>query len=416
MMNETRNIIAGLEIGKSQSQICYYDRREKEPISVSVKAGSNQYLFPTQLSKKPGEEVWHYGIEAEYFARQEGEISLTGLLGIFGSTEEVSIDNSLRKPADLLAVYLKGCISLLGIAEPARQIKALMLTVPRLSADMVKNVYQAGESLGFSRGQIFLQDYDESFYYYVMNHRKDNWNRKIGWFLFEENQVSFARLVTDNQKRPVTAVMEHGITAELPTDAIERDENFYRLIERSCGTDTYSSIYIVGEGFDQEWAVRSTPLLCRNQRHVFYGNNLYVKGACYGAREKCEEGVLKGHLYLSPSLVKHNVAMEMLVNGSPKTYPLIEAGKNWYEIHTEIELILDDREDLEFLVTSMEGTGKTRYSMKLEGLPKRPNKTTRLRVCISYESPELCVIQAEDLGFGDLFPSGGKCWTEKVSW
>lgn len=416
MMNETRNIIAGLEIGKSQSQICYYDRREKEPISVSVKAGSNQYLFPTQLSKKPGEEVWHYGIEAEYFARQEGEISLTGLLGIFGSTEEVSIDNSLRKPADLLAVYLKGCISLLGIAEPARQIKALMLTVPRLSADMVKNVYQAGESLGFSRGQIFLQDYDESFYYYVMNHRKDNWNRKIGWFLFEENQVSFARLVTDNQKRPITAVIEHGITAELPTDAIERDENFYRLIERSCGTDTYSSIYIVGEGFDQEWAVRSTPLLCRNQRHVFYGNNLYVKGACYGAREKCEEDILKGHLYLGPSLVKHNVAMEMLVNGSPKTYSLIEAGKNWYEIHTEIELILDGREDLEFLVTSMEGTGKTRYSMKLEGLPKRPNKTTRLRVCLSYESPELCVIQAEDLGFGDLFPSEGKCWIEKVSW
>ena len=83
-MNETRNIIVGLEIGKNQSQICYYDRREKEPISVSVKAGSNQYLFPTRLSKKPGEEVWHYGMEADYFSRQEGEISITGLLGIFG--------------------------------------------------------------------------------------------------------------------------------------------------------------------------------------------------------------------------------------------------------------------------------------------------------------------------------------------
>ena len=71
-MNETRNIIVGLEIGKNQSQICYYDRREKEPISVSVKAGSNQYLFPTRLSKKPGEEVWHYGMEADYFSRQEG--------------------------------------------------------------------------------------------------------------------------------------------------------------------------------------------------------------------------------------------------------------------------------------------------------------------------------------------------------
>lgn len=36
-MNETRNIIVGLEIGKRQSQICYFDRKEKEPISISVK-------------------------------------------------------------------------------------------------------------------------------------------------------------------------------------------------------------------------------------------------------------------------------------------------------------------------------------------------------------------------------------------
>ena len=104
-------------------------------------------------------------------------------------------------------MYLKGCISLLGTADPARQIKAVMITVPKLSKAMVWALYQAGERMGFSRKQIFLQDYDESFYYYVMNHRRDNWNRKIGWFLFEENQVSFARLVHDSQKRPVTAIL-----------------------------------------------------------------------------------------------------------------------------------------------------------------------------------------------------------------
>lgn len=415
-MNETRNIMVGLEIGKSQSQICYYDRREKEPISISVKAGSNQYLFPTLLSKKTGEEVWHYGIEAEYFARQEGETAFSGLLGLFQSEEPVLVEGIERKPAELLELYLKGCISLLGTAEPARQIKAVMITVPRLNGAMVRNFYQAGKRLGFSRKQLFLQDYDESFYYYVMHHRRDNWNRKIGWFLFEGNQVSFARLVMDNQRRPVTAYIEHGITAELSVDPAERDEDFYRLISRSCGTDHYSSIYMVGDGYDQEWAVRSTPFLCKKQRHVFYGNNLYVKGACYGAMEKCEEGSLKGYLYLSPSLVRSNVSMEMSVGGSMKTFPFVEAGKNWYEIHTEAELILDEREDLEFIVTPMEGGGRTRCSMKLPGLPKRPNKTTRLRVCVSYESEELCVITAEDLGFGEMFPSEGNVWTEKVSW
>ena len=81
-MNETRNIIVGLEIGKLQSQLCYYDRKEKEPISVSVKAGSNQYLFPTLLSVNPEKEIWHYGLEAEYFSANEGETAVNGLLGI----------------------------------------------------------------------------------------------------------------------------------------------------------------------------------------------------------------------------------------------------------------------------------------------------------------------------------------------
>lgn len=415
-MNETRNIIVGLEIGKLQSQLCYYDRKEKEPISVSVKAGSNQYLFPTLLSVNPEKEIWHYGLEAEYFSANEGETAVNGLLGIWGEAEPVRVGEKVFEAAELMEAYLKGVLSLLGVGEPVRQIKGLMITIPKLSSAMVQVVYEAAAGMGFSRNQIFLQDYDESFYYYVMNHRKDNCTRKIGWFLFDNNQVSFARLVMDNQKRPAMAYIEHGITAELSTDPVKRDEDFYRLIDRSCGKDPYSSIYMVGEGFEQEWAVRSIPFLCRNQRHVFYGNNLYVKGACYGAREKCDEGILKGYLYLSPSLVQNNVAMEMLVNGSPKTYPLVEAGKNWYEIHTELELILDEKEDLEFVVTPMEGGSKTRFSMKLPGLPKRPNKTTRLKICISYESSETCVIVVEDMGFGEMFPSNGNVWTEKVSW
>lgn len=415
-MNETRNIIVGLEIGKNQSQICYYDRREKEPVSISVKAGSNQYLFPTLLSKRPQEEVWHFGIEAEFFAQNEGEIRIPGLLGICAKEEETEFDGMMRKPEEFMEIYLKGCISLLGIAEPARQIKAVMITMPKLSGSLIRTVFKAAKNMGFSREQFFLQDYDESFYYYVMNHRKDNWNRKTGWFLFEENQVSFARLVIDNQRRPIVSCIEHGITAELSDDPFERDENFYRLIDRSLGTEPYSSIYMVGDGFDQSWAVRSIPFLCKNKRHVYYGNNLYVRGACYGAKEKAQEGVLKGYLYMSPSLVRHNVNMEMSVNGAQKMVSLVEAGKNWYEIHTKLELILDEREDLEFVVTPMDGNGKTRCSMKLTDLPKRPNKTTRLRLTVAYESEEHCIVTVEDLGFGELFPSEGKVWTEKVSW
>lgn len=69
------------------------------------------------------------------------------------------------------------------------------------------------------------------------------------------------------------------------------------MIQESFGSEMYSGVFLVGSGFDREWAVRSVPMLCKNHRHVFYGNNLYCKGACYGAREKVEGRQVKDLVY-----------------------------------------------------------------------------------------------------------------------
>ena len=44
-----------------------------------------------------------------------------------------------------------------------------------------------------------------------------------------------------------------------------------------------------------------------------------------------------------------DVGMEMRVMGAPAYYPLIEAGKNWYECKAGCELILDDITELVFV-------------------------------------------------------------------
>ena len=87
---------------------------------------------------------------------------------------------------------------------------------------------------------------------------------------------------------------------------------------------------------------------------------------------------------------------------------------NWYEAEKECELILDGTEELEFVVSSMESGKRNRYTMKLDGLPKRPLKTTRIRLRLEYDSPVTCQITAEDLGFGDMFPASHKIWHETM--
>ena len=54
--------------------------------------------------------------------------------------------------------------------------------------------------------------------------------------------------------------------------------------------------------------------------------------------------------------------------------------------------------------------------MHLPGLPKRPNKTTRLLVELNYVSPKECCITVKDLGFGDMFPASGRVWKETAQW
>lgn len=415
-MNETRNIIIGLELGPRASQICYYDRQEKEPVSISPKVGSNQYLFPTILSKKPGEEVWHMGLEGEYFSAHQGEVLVDSLYEICQEEENVLIDGQEMEPAQLLARYLLEVLKMSGASDPVRQLGALMVVTEELTGPMVRNMQKAWKLAGLTRARCFMQDREESFYYYVMHQRREYLSRKVAWFTFQKNEVSFASLSMNNRTRPVMVNIEKGKRITLPADPQERDLAFYQLAQSSFGTDFYSSIFIVGEGFDKEWAVRSIPLLCKNQRKVFYGNNLFVWGACYAAKEKAEDHSMKGYLYTGNSLVRTNVGMEMIIQGTNAYYPVVEAGTNWYETAKDFEIILDDMDRLVFLVNPMNSESKTFYSMQLPGLPKRPAKTTRLHVHLEYESSKICVITVTDLGFGEMFPASGKVWEERISW
>ena len=111
-----------------------------------------------------------------------------------------------------------------------------------------------------------------------------------------------------------------------------------------------------------------------------------------------------------------DVGMEMRVMGSPTYYPLIEAGNNWYDSKASCEFILDDTEELVFIVSTYHRPEKRRVGMMLPGIPLRPDKTTRLRLELQYVSSTEFKVTVTDLGFGEMFPSSGKTWTETVEW
>ena len=415
-MNETRDLIIGIDFGQEYSQICYYDRKAEEPRSLPVKVGSSQVEMPTCLCLRSDQKTWCAGLEAEYFAREKGGFLAGDLYEISAKDTSVTIAGEKLEPWEILAHFLHEMLRLLGIADVEKNIRSLSVAMETLNTVQVENLQKACRELGIPESNTILLDYEESFYYYVMTQKIETWNRSVGWYSFENEEVSFRRMSMNSGTRPVLVRLEVPVRTVLSKNPEERDAEFYTFIKDTLGKELYSSIQINGEGFDQEWAQKSVKLLCYQRRKVFYGNNLFARGACGVGAERFLNHDLKDYCYMSSSLVLSDVGMEMRVMGTPAYYQLIESGRNWYESNAYVELILDDTKELVFIVDTMGEAKKKRIAMALPGLPERPARTTRLGVSLQYTSQTECQVLVKDLGFGEMFPSSGMEWKEMTRW
>lgn len=415
-MNETRDLIIGIDFGKKYSQICYYDRKAEEARSLPVKVGSSQYETPTCLCRREEQGDYCVGLEAEYFAREKGGILLENLYEISRSREKVLVSGEQKEPWELLAYFFHGMLKFLGVVEVVRNIRCFTVTTETLDDVQVDNLQKACRKLGLADDRFVLMDHEESFYYYVMTQKLETWNRSVGWYCFNGNEVTFRKMSMNSAVKPVLVTLAEPVKTKLREEPGERDEDFCGFIKETLGKDLYSSIQMNGEGFDQEWAQKSVKILCYQRRKVFYGNNLFAAGACAAGAERFIRHSLKEYRYISNAVVLTNIGMDMRVMGAPAYCPMIEAGANWYECRAYCELILDQTEELVFVVQKVGEEEKKRISMALPGLPKRPERTTRLSVKLQYISREQCQITVRDLGFGEMFPSTGKVWTETTGW
>ena len=164
-MNETRDLIIGIDFGKKYSQICYYDRKAEEARSLPVKVGSSLYETPTCLCRRTDTDQEEYciGLEAEYFAREKGGFLLEDLYAVSMSREKVHVAGEDREPWEILGLFLRGMLKFPGVMEVEKNIKSLTVTMETMDSIQVENLQKAAEFLGLSEDQFSLLDYEESF-------------------------------------------------------------------------------------------------------------------------------------------------------------------------------------------------------------------------------------------------------------
>lgn len=420
-----KKVVVGYDLGRDNAQISYCGLEESEPETVSAVAGGEQYNIPMVLCKRIGVGQWYYGKEALKFAGEGNGILIEDILTLAERGEDVLVDGEAYDPAALLTLFVKRSLSLLNIRVSLSQIEAFMFTVEELTPRMVDVLGKVSAGLQLRDARVSFQSHLESFYAYTLHQGKELWMNDV--LIFEYTDLLRVLHFSCNRNTSPKVVFIEEVKYPEMTRRVWRDEPevkeqqrteldlmFLHLAGECLEGKTVSSIYLLGDGFKEDWARESLKFLCKNRR-VFQGNNLYSKGACYGIGERIKPGKeWKEYVYLGADKLKSNIGMKALRLGEDSYYAIMDAGNNWYETSAEFDIILESGNTVEFVITPLTGENVSSRLITLEGLPERPQRTTRLNIQIEMSAVNQAVVTVTDMGFGEIFRSSGKAWTQII--
>lgn len=419
-------IAVGYDLSDSYAQISYCQGGEEEAETLSLVTGSEQYNIPLALCKRKGANQWFYGKEALKFAAQEDGVMVENLLTLARMGERVEADGEEFDPLALLTLFIRRSLSLLHPVALTDEIAGLMFTVDELDKRMVEVLAQVSVNLGLKTAHIFFQSHRESFYCYNMEQQEELWTYDVLLCDYDYRNMKTYTLNINRRTTPKVAfiesaeykTMEYRTTKAAEGAGMDEftkkrlDESFLEIVKGKCNGRAVSCVYLIGEGYKEDWAAESLRYLCRGRR-VFQGNNLYSKGACYGARRKLYPTEKDAeYVFLGTDKLKANVGMRILRRGLESYYAVMDAGVNWYEAKREFEVILENGDTLSVILTPLNGKQPREIHMILEEIPVRPDWTTRLKIQAEMISENEMSVKVEDMGFGEIFaPSGGE-WTK----
>lgn len=431
LAEKNNKYMVGFDLGDRDAQISFCSVQQPEAETVPAVAGTKRYNIPVVLCKRKGANQWVYGREALRLA-EEGEGTLAENL-FSGALEDKKtvIEGVSYDALTLLALFVKKCFGLFGTVAPLDKIEVLMFTAGESDGRVIEVMKQVVDTLGFANTKVYFQNHEESYYYYLL-HQPPEFRFSGSLILdFEENLRAYL-LEWNRRTTPVVSFVTKAEfqdcrqpfwseeETEKKRQMEELDQYFLDNVLGIFRNRNIGSVYLIGSGFQEEWADRSLQYICRGRR-VFKGNNLYSRGAAFGAFERlCPTKEGKEHIFLGRDKLKTNIGLQVLREGKEVYLALLDAGINWYDAVCEKEFYLESGNSFQITLTPLtnvfpEGEASGKYPVRFEKielpeLPERPDGTTRLRLTMTMRDAETLSVRMEDLGFGEIYKTSGKVW------
>lgn len=402
-------VYIGIDLEDAWAQISYLTPGMDAPQTVSLVAGEEHYRIPTSLRQPQGQGAWYLGDARDgtgdgFYVDHLWEACRQG--------KQVMADRAYGGE-ELFLLYLRKALRLVPGLADLSAISALTFHLPKITLSDVQLLRRVGAELGIAKEKVFLQDDAESFCHFAMHQEEDLMRHDVALFCCEADTLLCYYLRKEETSSPKRVSVKRQELGTLPEEPLERDAAFGEMAENLFQGRVVSGVYLMGTGFEGGWLGQALHVLCRGRR-AFQGKNLFAVGACYGSylTAHSKEG---GYVFFGENKLADNVLLKVR-NGERSFFvDLAEAGANRYELKGSCQVLLSGDPSVEVWLRAPDSGQARTYSLQLPGLPRRPDKATRLLVeALPSDRGELR-IRITDMGLGAWYASSGKVWEYQIN-
>ncbi len=427
-MLKRNKAVVGFDLGNDYAQISYCRADQSMPDTMSLVMGEEQYNIPTVLCRRRGNDtadMWSVGKEALKDASEKAGVLVEDLVLLAKNNVSVKLEDEDFAADALLAVFIRKTLAILSIYVKSEDIEAIAFTMRDMNAQLMEAVEKAVETAGLKNPRLYFLSHEDCFFQYMIHQPQEMWIHDVLLYDYRSDGIKSYLLQMNRKTNPVACFIETSMFPEMkPADLTQKTEAaksaFYRQLDaelleiakEQCGVNNITSVFLLGDYFSREWCKEALRYLCR-ERRVFQGNNLFSKGACYGAREKVYASTLSAsYVYLSDEKLRANIGITCDRGQEEIYFPILDAGTNWYDAKREFDVMLTKNNTFILNIAPVDGSKTRLAKISLEGLKVRGNKTNRVGLRFFMEDPQAVQIEITDKGFGEFFPSTGRIWKE----
>lgn len=380
---------------------------------AAVAGRDETWVIPTVICRKKTDGGWYVGEEAYKYTLMGEGVIVDKLLSLAVKDGTATISSVKYQGAELLRMYMERILAMIRAEYPGVPVAQLVISLENMEMKLMDCLMGCADALGISRDLVHIASHTECFVYYVLSQKRDVWGGQVGMFSLSDEALRYYELKVVQGPRQMTAWAEHkdleeGFSLNVldsPSGARMADQILCACGERLLQKKLYSSIFLTGKGFGRtDWAPEFMKQVC-HRRRVFADPSLFARGAALKAGDYLEKRSSYPFVCLCEGKLRSTVAMEVMKRDSRIQIALASAGESWYEARSVLEVILDGQEEIELIITSPQNPKQKRLvRIPLEGFPKRPPKTTRVRIAVGFLDERTMVVKIVDRGFGELFP------------